>query len=83
MKRALQTTITGRGQTAIPVSVQDAIGARPGCMLRWEVRKSGTCVVSVVGEGKPQGARAMLGFAKTFRKTRSTAEWVRELGGQL
>ena len=83
MKHALQTKITGKGQTAIPVAVQEAIGARPGLSLRWEVRPNGECVVSVVGTKAPDGAMAMLGFAGTFRKTRSTADWERELGGVL
>lgn len=83
MKHALQTKITGRGQTAIPVAVQRAIGAEPGRSLRWEVRANGECVVSVVGEEVQQSAKSMLGFAKTFRKTRSTASWIKELGGSL
>lgn len=83
MKHALQTKITGKGQTAIPVAVQEAIGAKPGLSLLWEVRPNGECVVSVVGAEAPDGAMAMLGFARTFRKTRSTASWVKELGGVL
>lgn len=83
MKHALQTKITGRGQTAIPVAVQELIGATPGRSLRWEVRSDGECVVSVVVDDSPDGAMSMLGFAKTFRKARPTASWVRELGGAL
>lgn len=83
MKHALQTKITGRGQTAIPVAVQELIGATPGRSLRWEVRKNGECVVSVVGDDSPDGATSMLGFAKTFRKPRSTASWIKDLGGAL
>lgn len=82
MKHALQTKITGRGQTAIPVAVQQALGVHPGCSLRWEVRANGDCVVHAVSE-ETEGARAMLGFAKTFRKARTTASWIKELGGTL
>lgn len=83
MKYALQTKITGKGQTAIPVAVQEAIGAKPGLSLSWEVRPNGECVVSVVGAKSPDGAMAMLGFAGTFRKPRRTADWERDLGGAL
>lgn len=83
MKHALQTKITGRGQTAIPVIIQEKIGAKTGKYLRWEVRENGECVVTVVGQSGPVGAKAMLGFAKTFRDTRSTDSWLKELGGSL
>lgn len=83
MKKALQTKITGKGQTAIPVAVQEAIGAKPGNSLAWEIRKDGECVVSVVDKTREVGAMAMLGFAKTFRKTRATSTWSRDLGGTL
>lgn len=83
MKHALQTKITGRGQTAIPVAVQELIGAKPGKSLKWTVRENGECVVEVVGNNAADGAMSMLGFAKTFRKARSTASWVKELGGVL
>lgn len=83
MKFALQTKITGKGQTAIPVSVQQAIGARPGNSLSWSVRENGECVVTVIDTPNEDGAMSMLGFAKTFRKTRETSDWVKELGGAL
>ena len=83
MKRALQTKITGKGQTAIPVAIQEAIGAKPGHSLAWEIRKGGECVVTVVDQTSEVGAMAMLGFAKTFRETRKTSAWVKNLGGVL
>lgn len=83
MKFALQTKITGKGQTAIPVMVQQAIGAHPGNSLSWSVRDNGECVITVIGTPKKDGAMSMLGFAKTFRKARETSDWVKELGGAL
>lgn len=83
MKHSLQTKITGRGQTAIPVAVQEAIGAKPGLLLRWDVQANKTCNVSVIGDGEPKSAKEMLGFARTFRKPRKTAAWLKELGGEL
>lgn len=83
MKRALQTKITGRGQTAIPVVVQQALGVNIGDSLQWELGENGDCVVKAVRHAPEEGAMAMLGFAKTFRKTRQTSAWVKELGGAL
>lgn len=83
MKHALQTKITGKGQTAIPVAVQQAIGATPGNCLRWELKPNGVCEISVVSRTEEKGAKAMLGFAKTFREARPTEEWVKNLGGSL
>jgi hypothetical protein len=33
-------------------------------------------------EPEPQGAMRMLGFARRFRQTRSTADWMAELRGE-
>lgn len=33
-------------------------------------------IVTIVQKPKRKGARAMLGFASTFRETRTTAEWM-------
>lgn len=83
MKRALQTKITGKGQTAIPVAVQQSLGAKVGDSLSWELRENGDCVVRVVHRVVEDGAMSMLGFAKTFREARQTSAWVKELGGVL
>lgn len=83
MKHALQTKITGKGQTAIPVAIQQALGATPGNHLRWEMNDKGECVVSAVKRIEEAGAMSMLGFAKTFRETRTTEAWVKDLGGTL
>lgn len=83
MKHALQTKITGRGQTAIPVMIQQAIGAKPGNSLKWQIRENGECVVTVIDQLSEDSALSMLGFAKSFRETRTTAEWVEDLKGAL
>lgn len=83
MKRALQTKITGKGQTAIPVAVQIALDMKVGDSIQWELRENGDCVISTVHHVSEDGAMAMLGFAKTFRTPRQTDSWVKELGGAL
>ena len=46
----------------------------PGTMLLWNCGQDRyTCVIV------RKGARAMLGYASTFRKPRTTAEWMDEL----
>lgn len=35
--------------------------------------------ISVPVDKNPKGAKAMLGFAATFRTTKTTAEWMEEL----
>lgn len=38
-----------------------------------------TCVVTIVRNPKRKDAKAMLGYASTFRKLRTIAEWMKEL----
>lgn len=83
MKHALQTKITGRGQTAIPVAVIKAIGAKPGNSLAWHIRDNGECVITVIDQLADDSAMSMLGFAKTFREPRKTSEWMDDLKGEL
>ena len=48
--------------------------------LLWNTGSSpGSCTVTVVQKRKRKGAMAMLGYAATFRETRPTEEWMKEL----
>lgn len=47
--------------------------------LVWTVGESGDCTVSAAKPLTPRGARAMLGYAATFRTPRPTREWMKEL----
>ena len=68
-----------RGQISIPASVREHMALRPGMSLLWN---TGSPPV-LHGDGRPdaqaQGDMAMLGYAATFRETRMTEDWMKEL----
>lgn len=75
-----KTTITERGQTAIPARVRRESGAGPGTELIWEIVAPDEWRVTVVRQAPARAdPRAMRGFARRFRATRRTADWMREL----
>jgi AbrB family looped-hinge helix DNA binding protein len=74
------TKVTERGQVSIPAAVRKRLGLAAGRRVSWEVLSDQVCRITTVDtRGARVGAAAMLGFAKTFRKTRTTAAWMREL----
>ncbi|MBA3231238.1 MAG: sporulation regulator [Acidobacteria bacterium] len=75
-----KTTVTERGQTAIPARIRRETGVTPGTELVWEVVGPDEWRVNVVREhaSKPD-PRAMRGFSRRFRAPRRTADWMREL----
>jgi hypothetical protein len=77
--KSLVTTLTERGQASLPASLRKELGLKPGHRLRWQ--KLSACEVRLIVEvGKEiAGPKAMLGFAKTFRSPRRTAEWMKDL----
>jgi len=77
--KSLVTTLTERGQASLPAALRRELRLRPGHRLRWQ--KISPCEVRLVVEpsGEVRGATAMLGFAKTFRSTRRTADWIKDL----
>lgn len=78
--KTMVTKITERGQISIPAEVRERMNLRPGMALLWNTGSSpSTCTVTIVQKHKRKGAMAMLGYAATFRKTRSTEEWMKEL----
>ena len=75
-----KTTVTERGQTAIPARLRREHRVEPGTILVWEAVGPDEWRVHL--ERSPAGGpdpMAMLGFAGRFRATRPTAEWMREL----
>ena len=49
-------------------------------MLLWNQGQDRyTCVITIVRKPVRKGARAMLGYAATYSKPRTTAEWMKEL----
>jgi AbrB family looped-hinge helix DNA binding protein len=75
-----KTTVSERGQTAIPARLRREYGIEPGTELVWEAAGNDTCRVHIrrVPATKPDPIR-MLGFAKQFRAPRRTADWLAEL----
>lgn len=41
----LDSTVTSKGQTTVPIEVRNAIKATPGAKLRWHVMPDGSVVV--------------------------------------
>ncbi len=74
------TRVTERGQVSIPASIREYMDLTPGTNLLWNPGQDRyTCVVTIVRKTHRKGAKAMLGYASTFRKARTTAEWMDEL----
>jgi AbrB family looped-hinge helix DNA binding protein len=71
--------ITERGQVSIPAQVRKELSLVKGQRLLWERTGEHEIRVTVLPEPEPRGALAMLGFAKRFRQTRRTEDWMDEL----
>ena len=75
-----KTTVTERGQTAIPARLRREHGVRAGTELVWEPIDRDEWRVHIVRPRlERQNPRAMLGFARKYRATRTTEDWMREL----
>jgi bifunctional DNA-binding transcriptional regulator/antitoxin component of YhaV-PrlF toxin-antitoxin module len=77
--KTLVTTLTERGQASLPASLRKEMGLRPGNRLRWQKLSSREVRLLVESGKQVAGPKAMLGFAKTFRRPRRTADWMRDL----
>ena len=74
------TKVTDRGQVSIPASVRKRLGLSPGQRVSWAVESDHVCRITIVEPTVGRlGADAMRGYARTFRKTRTTDAWMREL----
>lgn len=73
------TTLTERGQVSIPADFRAELGLKPGDKLLWSASGDKALLITTCEAPKRKGARAMLGYAKTFRETMSTAEWMKIL----
>ncbi|HEX4963456.1 MAG TPA: AbrB/MazE/SpoVT family DNA-binding domain-containing protein [Thermoanaerobaculia bacterium] len=73
------SVVTERGQVSIPAYLRKELSLAKGQQLLWEKAGEHEIRVTVLPSPEPQGAVAMLGFAKRFRKTRRTQEWMTEL----
>ena len=73
------SVVTERGQVSIPASLREELGIEKGQRLSWEKIGEHELRIVVLPEAAPRGAMAMLGFAKRFRPTRRTEDWMAEL----
>jgi hypothetical protein len=64
---------------SIPARIRREMHKLPGVKLRWSEISDDECTVTVEGRKASCGAEAALGHAATFRKIKSTAEWLGEL----
>jgi AbrB family looped-hinge helix DNA binding protein len=73
------SVVTDRGQVSIPANLRQELGIERGQQLLWEKAGEHEIRILVLQEPAPRGAKAMLGFARRFRPTRGTQEWMDEL----
>ncbi|HEX7199158.1 MAG TPA: AbrB/MazE/SpoVT family DNA-binding domain-containing protein [Dongiaceae bacterium] len=73
------SVVTERGQVSIPAELRRELDLERGRRLLWEKTADSELRVTVLPEHEPQGCLRMLGFARQFRATRPTAEWMAEL----
>jgi AbrB family looped-hinge helix DNA binding protein len=73
------TTVTARGQISIPADFRAELGLRPGLKLLWTAPGDRTLRLSVREPPKRKSFVESLGYAKTFRETMSTTEWMKLL----
>lgn len=73
------SVVTERGQVSIPANLRQELGIEKGQRLSWEKIGEHEIRIVVLQEAAPRGAMAMLGFARRFRPTRLTEDWMAEL----
>ncbi len=73
------SVVTERGQVSIPAQLRKDLGLEKGRRLFWEQSGEHEIRVVVLPDAEPKGAMAMLGFARGFRATRTTEDWMKEL----
>ncbi len=73
------SVVTTRGQVSIPAELRQELDLSPGRRLLWEKAADSELRVVVLPEHEPQGSLHMLGFARRFRETRPTSDWMAEL----
>lgn len=75
------SVVTERGQVSIPSQLRKELSLGKGRRLLWEKVGEEELRVVVLPEPAraPEGARAMLGFARRFRTPRRTQDWMDEL----
>jgi len=73
------SVVTERGQVSIPAYLRKELGLEKGRRLLWEKAGEHEIRLVVLPEAEPRGAMAMRGFARRFRPTRRSQDWMKEL----
>ncbi len=74
------TKVSERGQTAIPARLRHEHNVEPGTELVWEAVGRDEWRIHIRRRPASQpNPLAMRGFARRFRSTKTTADWMREL----
>ena len=73
------SVVTERGQVSIPAELRKELALGKGRRLLWEIASDSELRVVVLPERPSPGSLHMLGFARRFRATRTTADWMAEL----
>jgi AbrB family looped-hinge helix DNA binding protein len=73
------TTVTERGQISVPAEIRKRLKLVPGTRLRWVALGTEECKIVIDREEAGPGAKSMLGYAREFRKSRLTSQWMKEL----
>lgn len=76
---SMVTKVTDRGQTSIPAALRRRLRLEDGSRIVWQMVSERECRITVLPDRAVEGPAAMLGYARSFRPTRSTAEWMRAL----
>ena len=78
--KTMVTKVADFEHPVIPPEVVNSLRLQPGMGISWEQCNNGNSwLISVALPQKKYDARDMIGFARTFRQTRTTAEWMKEL----
>ncbi len=81
-RMADKTTVSERGQTAIPARLRREHRVEAGAELIWEPVGPDEWLVHIRRkEGAKPDPLSMLGYARRYRATRRTEDWMRELRG--
>ncbi|MBO4286711.1 MAG: hypothetical protein J5985_00915 [Kiritimatiellae bacterium] len=79
MKKTMHSKISVRGQVSVPVDICRALGVNPGDLLSWSIAPGGAMAqVTRVQPPHPGGAKALLGYAGSFREQRPSDSWYPE-----
>ena len=73
------TTLTERGQVSIPADFRAEVGLKPGDKLLWSTSGDKALLITTCEIPKRKSFRSAIGYAKSFCKTMSTAEWMKIL----